>query len=97
MLNFFQSQINIDVVLNDGQLTVVNCGRTICKGAIDACIAKLRQEINNLPDGKTVTIYVTAPSPGIADDKSIVTNKLHQMASSAHSNVVIHQGMDYLG
>lgn len=98
MLNFFKTTIHVNVLLEDGNMVIESDGQPLCKGSIDSCITKLRQEIYNLSESKTVVIYLTNRSrlsSGKIEDNNTVTNKLYLMASSARCNVQIKRGLNY--
>lgn len=98
MLNIFKASIDVSVFLEDGNMEIESDGISICNGSIDSCITKLRQEIYNLPESKNVTIRFidrSKLSSGITEDNSMVTNKLHLIASSARCNVVIKRGLNF--
>lgn len=98
MLNFFETTINVDVIIEDGNIEVINNGRSLMKGTIDSCITSLRQDINNLPSEKTVVFFLknrSQSSSGLVENQNIVTNKLHMLASNARCTIIIKRGLDY--
>ena len=103
MLNFFEKTINIDVIIEDGNMEVVkmtNKGQALCDGCIDSCISTLRHDIYNLSSDKTVVFNLinrSRSSSGLVEDENVVVNKLHLIRSGAHCNVIIRRGLNYLG
>ena len=104
MLNFFENPINIDVIIVEGNMEIIYNGRIICKGSIDSidsinsCIRLLRREIDQVPSSSSIVLNIknrSSLSSGLVSDISVITNKLHVLASSARCAITIHRGLGY--
>lgn len=91
MLNFFQSTINVDIlILENANIQVQNNGRVIYEGSKEECMNKLRKDVFNLQGLKGKTVDVTIKSWSnyssnpklIADAKSFFRNHLGMLKSS---------------
>ena len=49
MINFFASTIYIDIIVNDSFIKVVNDNEVLTEGALESCMDKIRQIVNNIP------------------------------------------------
>ena len=96
MLNFFQSTVNIDIlILENGIIQVKNDGRTIFEGSKEECMNKIRHEVLNLQGigNKTVSITIkswsiySASEQLIADAKSYFRNHISLLKSASKNNI----------
>jgi len=103
MLNFFQSTINVDIlILENANIQVQNNGRVIYEGSKEYCMNKLRREVFNLQGIANKTVSFTVKSWSnyssnpklIADAKSFFRNHLGMLKSSTKTNIKLAFGGD---
>ena len=96
MLNFFQSTINVEIlILENGVIQVNNNGRTIYEGCKEECMNKIKRDVINLQGlgDKAVRIIVkswsmyTSNAQLITDAISYFRNHIGLLKSSVNTDI----------
>ena len=96
MINFFASTIYIDIIVNDSFIKVVNDNEVLTEGALESCMDKIRQIVNNIPgkEEKTFVFNIINKASSLTVfevDRSYFRSQLYLLNSSCGSNIKINE------
>lgn len=94
MINFFASTIYIDIIVNDSFIKVVNDNEVLTEGALESCMDKIRQIVNNIPgkEEKTLMFNIINKTSSLTIfevDRSYFRSQLFLLNSSCNSTITI--------